>query len=219
MTICENKKKAVAKLNWTKTIARSTQSLQRSYVVIAHDVRMRNVNVINQSQTIKDLTIQNVKIHKNLKITKIVWLKKIIEAKKTFFSLIIEINFSETTNRLIKKNIVENHELKICKYFNKKNRLTQCFNCQQYEYINKVIKNVIKYDYCAENHFFNVCDEKRKYCAVCKLNKHEVWLHKCKKKTKNKNRDQSKIDRTINILSKKKHNVDLKQKRSIKTAK
>ena len=72
MTICENKKKAVAELNWTKTIARSTQSLQRNYVVIAHDVRMRNVDVINQSQVIKNLTIQNVRIHKELRITKIV---------------------------------------------------------------------------------------------------------------------------------------------------
>ena len=174
MTICENKKKVVAKLNWTKTIAKSTQPLQRNYAVIAHDVRMRNVDVINQSQAIKNLTTQNVRIYKNLKITKIVWSQKIIEAKKTFFSLIIEIDFSKTTNRFIKKNIVENHKLKICKYFNKENKLTQYFNCQQYKYINKVCKNVIKYDYYAENYFFSVCDKKRKHCVVCKLNEQEV---------------------------------------------
>ena len=38
ITICENKKKVVAML-----------PLQRNYVVIAHNVRMRNVDVINQS--------------------------------------------------------------------------------------------------------------------------------------------------------------------------
>ena len=49
MTTCENKKKVVAELNWTKIIAKSIQSLQQNYVVIAHDVRMRNVDIINQS--------------------------------------------------------------------------------------------------------------------------------------------------------------------------
>ena len=135
---------------------------------------MRNVDVINQSQAIKDFTIQNVRIHKDLRITKIARFKKIIEIKKTFFSLIIEIDSSKTTNRFIKKNIVKNHELKICEYFNEKNKLTQCFNCQQYEHINKVCKNVIKYDYCAENLFFSVCNKKRKHCVVCKLNEHEI---------------------------------------------
>ena len=70
MTICENKKKIVAKFNWTKTIAKSIQSLQRNYVVIAYNVRMRNVDVINQNQIIKNFTIQNVRIHKDLEITK-----------------------------------------------------------------------------------------------------------------------------------------------------
>ncbi len=85
-------------------ITSSTTTMKRTYVVLTHDVRLSSVNTLNQKTTIEKIVRQNSTLHKNLNILRVAWTKKIINQRKKFFSLIIEIVNSRMTNCLIKKN-------------------------------------------------------------------------------------------------------------------
>jgi hypothetical protein len=50
----------------------STTAMRRAYVVLAHDVRMSNVNTFNQQKIINQIVKQNNSLHKNLNIVRIV---------------------------------------------------------------------------------------------------------------------------------------------------
>lgn len=71
MATVQDRQKAEGKTNWTKVIAGTAQMKRRRYGVIAHGVRMINVNTNNQSQSIQRLIAQNTRIHKNLSINKV----------------------------------------------------------------------------------------------------------------------------------------------------
>jgi hypothetical protein len=84
-------------------------TMKRTYVVLTHDVRLSSVNTLNQKATIEKIIRQNSTLHKNLNILRVTWTKKIINQRKKFFFLIIEIVNSKMTNRLIKKNFERTH--------------------------------------------------------------------------------------------------------------
>jgi hypothetical protein len=46
----------------------STTAMRRTYVVLTHDVRMRNVNTFNQQKAINQIVKQNSSLHKDLNI-------------------------------------------------------------------------------------------------------------------------------------------------------
>jgi hypothetical protein len=52
-------------------ITSSTTTLRRTYVVLAHDVRLSSVNTLNQKTTIEKIVRQNSTLHKNLDILRI----------------------------------------------------------------------------------------------------------------------------------------------------
>jgi hypothetical protein len=68
-------------------------------------------------------------LHKNLNIVRVIWIKKIERLRKEHFSLIIELVSSETTNRLIKDELLNDYSHRVCEYFEKKCRIKQCFRC------------------------------------------------------------------------------------------
>jgi hypothetical protein len=53
-------------------ITSSTTAMRRTYVVLAHDVRMSNVNTFNQQTAINQIVKQNNNLHKNLNIVRVV---------------------------------------------------------------------------------------------------------------------------------------------------
>jgi hypothetical protein len=52
-------------------IISSTTTMKRTYVVLTHDVRLSNVNTLNQKATIEKIVKQNSTLHKNLDILRI----------------------------------------------------------------------------------------------------------------------------------------------------
>jgi hypothetical protein len=133
-------------------IISSTTTIKRTYVVLTHDVRLSSVNTFNQKTTIEKIVKQNNTLHKNLNILWVTWTKKIINQRKKFFSLIIEIINSKMTNRLIKKELLNEHTYLVCEYFEKEYRIKQCFKYQRYDHVNKTCKNSKKCEQCVKKH-------------------------------------------------------------------
>jgi hypothetical protein len=119
-------------------------------------------------------------LHKNLNILRITWIKKIINQRKKFFSLIIEIVNSKMTNRLIKEKLLNEHTHLICEYFEKECRIKQCFKCQRYDHVSKTCKNSKKCEQCAQKHSTKDCRIAidHRSCVNCE-DKHSTWNFQC----------------------------------------
>jgi hypothetical protein len=165
----------------------STTTMKKTYVVLTHDVRLSSVNTFNQKATIEKIVKQNSTLHKNLDILRVAWTKKIINQRKKFFSLIIEIVNSKMTNRLIKEELLNEQTHLVCEYFEKKYRIKQCFKCQRYDHVNKTCKNSKKCEQCVQKHSTKDCRIAidHRTCVNCE-NKHSTWSFQCDVKTTKK---------------------------------
>jgi hypothetical protein len=61
--------------------------------------------------------------------------------RKKHFLLIIEFVNSEMTSKLIKNDLLNDYLHRVCKYFENKCRIKQCFRCQKYDHVNKIVAN------------------------------------------------------------------------------
>ena len=174
---------------WKQAVAGSANTIRRTYAVMAHGVRMANVDTTNQGEAIKRLTLQNKRIHRELRIIRVAWTKRAVDAKKKYSSLIIEVDEAAMANNLLKDGFIEEHELKTCELFSKDCRLTQCYNCQQYGHIARVCKNKAACGHCAKDHESRNCNDKTYiFCAVCQKQGHEAWSSRCPARMKEKSR-------------------------------
>ncbi len=165
----------------------STTAMRCTYVVLAHNVRMSNVNTFNQQTIINQIVKQNSNLHKDLNIIQIIWTKKIERLRKEHFSLIIELISFEMINKLIKNDLLNDYFHRVCEYLEKKCKIKQCFRCQKYDHVNKAWRNDEKCDFCACEHSSFECrtfNEHRR-CANC-VDKHSAWSFQCDVKTKKK---------------------------------
>ena len=98
--------------------------------------------------------------------------------KKTYSSLIIETEFSEKINRIIIEEFLKEENKKNVVIFSKKCKINQCFDCYEYDYIEKMCKNFMKCDHCVKNHETNRCkkDEIKitHKCINCEQTKHQI---------------------------------------------
>ena len=98
--------------------------------------------------------------------------------KKTYSFLIIEIEFSEKINRIIIEEFLKKKSKKNAVIFSKECRISQCFNCYEYDHIEKMCKNFMKCDHCAESHETNRCSkdeiEITHKCINCEQTEHQV---------------------------------------------
>lgn len=179
MTSIADRKKMETEAGWTKVIAGSAQVRRRTYAVMAHGVRMENINMNDQGAAISGLIAQNRSLHKDIRITKVSWLKSAIEAKKNFSSLIVETTSPSHANAMIKHGLVEDHEVKICTAFHKNIQLGQCFKCYEYGHFARNCKSGTKCGKCAKGHETENCTETSRCCAACKTPGHEAWSKLC----------------------------------------
>ena len=95
-------------------------------------------------------------------------IEKFETTKKSIFLIDNKIFFSKEINRIIIKEFLKRKNKKNAIIFWRKYRIIQCFNCYEYDHIEKMCKNVKKYDHCAKKHDINRC------------NKNEIKItHKC----------------------------------------
>jgi len=140
-----------------KKIASSAHVMHRSFAILAHNVHI-TLNTSNQKMIIKRLIKNNVKLHENLKMLRIAWLKKIVESKKIYSSLCL------------------------CKLFKKNCCITQYYKCFDFDHMIKFCKNEECCFKCADKHHIEKCIVlmNKRWCANCN-DSHELWRHSCLK--------------------------------------
>ncbi len=164
---------------WVKRIASSAHVVRRSFAILAHDVHI-TLNTSNQKMIIKRLIKNNARLHENLKMLRIAWLKKIVESEKIYLSLIVEIAIKTMMNRLLNVDMLNSYQECLCKLFEKNCRITQCYRCFEFDHIARFCKNEECCFKCTDKHHIEECavSINRRRCVNCN-NSHELWRHLC----------------------------------------
>ena len=101
-------------------------------------------------------------------------LEKCKKLKKSYFSSIVKTEFSKKKlQKFLEKNFKKNIII-----FSRKCKITQHFNCYEYDYIEKMCKNVKKCERCAKRHDTNRCSKDEikitHKCVNCEQTKHQI---------------------------------------------
>ena len=102
---------------------------------------------------------------------------------KTYSFLIIETEFSKKINKIIIEEFLIEKSRKIAVIYSRKSKIIQCFDCYEYDHIEKMCKNFTKCDHCAKSHETNRCSkdeiEITHRCINCEQTEHQIWARMC----------------------------------------
>ncbi len=166
---------------WAKEIANLTCVARRIFAVLTHEVCI-TIDMSNQKKIIERLIKDNARLHKDLKVLRIVWLKKIADSKKTHSSLIVEITIEVIMNQLMNMSMLNSYQECACKLFEKNCYITQCFRCHEFDHMIKICRKNQRCEKCADKHHIKKCvmsSNKRRY-VNCNEND-ELWRCICLK--------------------------------------
>ncbi len=166
---------------WAKEITSLTCIARWIFAVLTHEVRT-TINMSNQEKIIEKLIKDNARLHEDLKVLRIVWLKKIANSEKTHSSLIVEIAIEAMMNQLMNVSMLNLYQECACKLFEKNCHITQCFRCHEFDHMTKICRKNQRCEKCADKHHIKKCvmSSNRKRCINCNEN-HELWRHICLK--------------------------------------
>ena len=147
--------------------------------MLTHEV-CTTIDMNNQEKIIERLIKDNAKLHEDLKVLRIVWLKKIADSEKTHSSLIVEIMIKAMMNRLMNVSMLNSYQECACKLFEKNCCITQCFRCHEFDHMTKICKKNQRCEKCADKHHIKKCvmSLNRRRCINCSEN-HELWKCIC----------------------------------------
>ena len=152
---------------------------RRIFAVLTYEMRT-TININNQKKVIRKLIKNNARLHENLKILRIVWLKKVIKSEKTHSSLIVKIAIEAMMNWLMNMNMLNAYYDYACELFKKNYHITQCFRCQEFDHMIKFCKKNQRCVKCADKHHIERCmmSLNKRRCINCNEN-HELWRRIC----------------------------------------
>ncbi len=155
--------------------------MRQIFAVLAHEICI-TIDTSNQKMIIKRLIKDNARLHKNLKILRIVWLKKVVESEKIHLSLIVEIAIKAMMNQLINKSMLNLYQECSCKLFEKNCHITQCYRCFKFDHIIRFCKKKQRCAKCADKHHIKKCvmSSNKRCCINCNED-HEFWKCICLK--------------------------------------
>ncbi len=166
---------------WAKEIANSTRILRRIFAMLIHEMRT-TIDTSNQKKVIRKLIENNVRFHENLKILRIVWLKKVAESEKIHSSLIMKITIEAMMNWLMNVSMLNAYHECACKLFKKNCCITQCFRCQEFDHMIRFCRKNQRCVKCADKHHTKRCmtSSNKRCCINCNEN-HKLWRRICLK--------------------------------------
>jgi hypothetical protein len=171
--------------SWLQAFGQGAKVRQRSYVVLAHGVRIDQVDMGRQEEAIKAIYEQNAGLQAKVDILAVTWAKKALKWKKVA-PLYISVAEPEQANYLIDTGVVLDYQLHDCEPFVGACHLTQCFRCYEYNHTAKTCSNTPKCGHCAApGHETNLCnqrhDPENHRCAACGTPeaKHTAWSSDC----------------------------------------
>ncbi len=159
---------------WAKEIANLTRISRWTFAVLTHEMHT-TINMSNQKKVIRKLIKNNTKLHENLKILRIVWLKKVAESEKTHSSLIVKIAIEAMMNQLMNVSMLNAYHECACKLFKKNCHITQCFRCQEFDHMIRFCRKNQRCVKCADKHHIKICmmSSNKRRCTNCNEN-HEL---------------------------------------------
>ncbi len=166
---------------WAKEIASSTCVTCRIFAVLTHEVRT-TIDMSNQEKIIERLIKDNARLHEDLKVLRIVWLKKVADSEKTHSLLIVKITIEAMMNQLMNVSMLNLYQECACKLFEKNCRITQCFRCHEFDHMIKICRKNQRCEKCADKHHIEKCvmSLNKRRCVNCNEN-HEFWRCICLK--------------------------------------
>ncbi len=164
---------------WAKEITNLMRISRWTFAVLTHEMRT-TIDISNQKKVIKKLIKNNTRLHENLKILRIVWLKKVAESEKTHSSLIVKIAIEAMMNQLINMNMLNAYYECACELFEKNCCITQCFRCQEFDHMIRFCRKNQRCIKCADKHHIKKCmmSLNKRCCTNCNEN-HELWRCIC----------------------------------------
>ena len=155
--------------------------MRRIFAMLAHEIHI-TIDISNQKVIIKSLIKDNARLHKNLKILRIVWLKKVVESEKTHSLLIVEITIEAMMNQLMNESMLNLYQECSCKLFKKNCCITQCYRCFEFDHMIRFCKKKQRCAKCTDKHHIKECIMflNRKRCINCNED-HEFWRRICLK--------------------------------------
>ena len=151
------------------------------FAVLAHEIHI-TIDTSNQKVIIKRLVKDNVRLHENLKILRIVWLKKVVKSEKIHLLLIVKIAIEAMINRLMNESMLDSYQECSCKLFEKNCHITQCYRCFEFDHMIRFCKKKQRCVKCADKHHIKerMMSSNRRRCVNCNEN-HELWRRICLK--------------------------------------
>jgi len=164
---------------WAKEIMSSTHVARWIFAMLTHEVRT-TIDMSNQEKIIERLIKDNVRLHEDLKVLRIVWFKKIADSEKTHSSLIVKIAIEAMMNQLMNVSMLNLYQECACKLFEKNCYITQCFRCHEFNHMTKICRKNQRCEKCADKHHIKKCvmSLNKRRCINCNEN-HEFWRCIC----------------------------------------
>ncbi len=153
---------------WAKEIMNSTRIMHQIFAVLTHEIHI-TIDTSNQKVIIKRLIKDNIRLHENLEILRIVWLKKVVESEKTYSSLIVEIAIEAMMNRLMNESMLNLYQECSCKLFEKNCHITQCYRCFKFDFMIRFCKKKQRCVKYTDKHHIKKCMMflNKKRCVNC----------------------------------------------------
>ncbi len=166
---------------WVKEIASSTCITRWIFAMLTHEIHT-TIDMNNQKKIIERLIKDNARLHEDLKVLRIVWLKKIADSEKTHSSLIVKIAIEAMMNWLMNMSMLNSYQECACKLFEKNCHITQCFRCHEFDHMIKICRKNQRCKKCADKHHIEKCvmSSNKRRCVNCNEN-HELWRCICLK--------------------------------------
>ncbi len=155
--------------------------LQQIFAVLTYEMHT-TIDMSNQKKVIRKLIKNNTRLHENLKILRIIWLKKVAKSKKIHSLLIVKIAIEAMINQLMNMSMLNAYHECICELFKKNCHITQCFRCQKFDHMIRFCRKNQRCVKCTNKHYIEKCvmSLNRRCCANCNKN-HELWRCICLK--------------------------------------
>ncbi len=153
---------------WAKEIMNSTRIMHQIFAVLTHEIHI-TIDTSNQKVIIKRLIKDNIRLHENLEILRIVGLKKVVESEKTYSSLIVEIAIEAMMNRLMNESMLNLYQECSCKLFEKNCHITQCYRCFKFDYMIRFCKKKQRCVKYTDKHHIKKCmmSLNKRRCVNC----------------------------------------------------
>ncbi len=166
---------------WAKEITSLTCIARQIFAMLTHEVHT-TIDMSNQEKIIERLIKDNARLHEDLKVLRIVWLKKIANSEKIHSLLIVKIAIEAMMNWLMNISMLNSYQECACKLFEKNCHITQCFRCHEFNHMIKICRKNQRCEKCADKHHIKKCVmfSNKRCCVNCNEN-HELWRCICLK--------------------------------------